>query len=107
MRGMSDDYEPDRHITEAEYRAWLEHCIPQLAAELTDLLPQEARDAGTRFEWKEIPDNGILTYDYVPPKLPDAPWTPMRNIFSRWHSGKVCYALPSGNMVHVKPGCRC
>ena len=37
----------------------------------------------------------------------EPPWTPFRNVFARWHSGKVCYALPSGNMVHVKPDCRC
>jgi hypothetical protein len=37
---------------------------------------------------------------------PIAP-TPLRSVFPRWHSGKVCYSLPSGNMVHVKPGCRC
>ena len=59
---MRDDYEPDRHITEAEYRVWLEHRIPQLAAELTDLLPQDARDAGIHFEWRKIPDNSVLTY---------------------------------------------
>jgi hypothetical protein len=32
---------------------------------------------------------------------------PLRDVFPRWHSGRVCYSLPSGNMVHVKPGCRC
>lgn len=31
----------------------------------------------------------------------------LRNVFALRHSGKVCYRLPSGNMVHVKPGCRC
>ena len=31
----------------------------------------------------------------------------LRNVFPRWHSGKVCYTLPSGSMVHVKPGCQC
>lgn len=30
-----------------------------------------------------------------------------RNVFPRWHSGKLCYWLPSGNVVHVKPDCRC
>ena len=51
----------------------------------------------------------ILLYDVVLPTWPDdaAPWTPFRNVFARWHSGKVCYTLPSGNMVHVKPDCRC
>jgi len=52
----------------------------------------------------------VRPYDMVLPKWPgpeDFPWTPFRNVFARWHSGKVCYALPSGNMVHVKPDCRC
>ena len=51
---------------------------------------------------------GVRGYDAVPMEWPgEPPWTPFRNVFSRWHSGKVCYTLPSGNMVHVKPDCRC
>ena len=45
----------------------------------------------------------VLAYDMGLPKWPEAPYTPMRNVFPR----KVCYTLPSGNRVHVKPGCRC
>lgn len=54
-------------------------------------------------------DNSIRAYDAVPLWWPDGMfvWTPFRNVFARWHSGKTCYTLPSGNMVHVKPGCRC
>jgi hypothetical protein len=57
-----------------------------------------------------IRNEGVLIYDMVLPKWPGpegVPWTPMRNAFARWHSGKICYTLPSGNIVHVKPDCRC
>ena len=69
-----------------------------------------------------VPVRGVYTYDgplgfppdtwvvYGGVPFPEAvtpPWTPFRNVFPRWHSGKVCYPLPSGNMVHVKPDCRC
>lgn len=49
---------------------------------------------------------GVLVYDMVLPTWPDGvyEWTPMRNVF---RGGSRCYSLPSGNMVHVKPGCRC
>jgi hypothetical protein len=67
---------------------------------------------------------GLFAYDLAPgcqyPPLsvgeswtcPDCGWvrigqTPLQNVFPRWHSGNVCYTLPSGNRVHVKPGCRC
>ena len=55
------------------------------------------------------PDGGIEVFDMVLPSWlePAERWTPFRNVFARWHSGKVCYPLPSGNMVHVKPDCRC
>jgi hypothetical protein len=49
------DAEPERHITEAEYRAWLKHALPKLAEEITATLPQSARDAGIRFEWGPVP----------------------------------------------------
>lgn len=52
-------------------------------------------------------DGDVVGYDGGPVGWPDPPWTPLRNVFPRWHSGKVCYPLPSGNMVHIKPGCRC
>ena len=110
MKAMSDDYEPDRHITEAEYRAWLERQRPKLAAELTEFLPQEVRDAGMRFEW--VPDTptcsckDILVYDMVLPKWPyeEVVWTPFRDRIPR---ATRCYRLASGAWVHTKPGCRC
>ena len=58
--GMS---EPGRPITEAEYSAWLEHRLPQMAEELTALLPQEARDAGMRIEWNEAHLDQFLADD--------------------------------------------
>ena len=53
-----------------------------------------------------VRNTGILLYDMVLPKWPyDAfPWVPFRNNLPR---ASACYRLPSGNMVHVKPGCRC
>lgn len=55
-----------------------------------------------------FPPDTLVTFDAGPfPERPAFRWTPFRNVFSRWHSGKVCYTLPSGNMVHVKPECRC
>lgn len=48
---MTTPQPAERPITEAEYRAWLEKRAPEIAGELTDLLPQAARDAGLRFEW--------------------------------------------------------
>ena len=53
-----------------------------------------------------LPDGAVLTYDMVLPRWPyDAfPWTPFRDRLPR---ASACYRLPSGNMVHVKPGCRC
>ena len=45
-------------------------------------------------------------YDAVTPIWPKrATWTPMWDTCGS--PGKACYTLPSGNMVHVKPGCRC
>ena len=107
---MSSD-EESRHITEAEYRAWLERTRPLLADELTAALPQEARDAGLRFEWVSdrphcLPGcERIDGHDGRDPGACMGPWsTPL------WPSGTSpawCYRLASGAMVHVKPGCRC
>lgn len=123
---MSGNEEPGRHITETEYREWLERARPRLAAELTAALPQEARDAGMRIEWKsdqeadEVRDvagyvlsnavraaAGVIGFPVLPCWPDGTPWAPFRNVFPRWRSGKACYPLPSGNMVHIKPGCRC
>ena len=55
-----------------------------------------------------FPPDTFVVYNAGPfPEVPAFTWTPFRNVFPRWHSGKVCYTLPSGNMVHVKPDCRC
>jgi hypothetical protein len=53
-----------------------------------------------------LAQTGVFIYDMVPPKWPDdaVPWTPYRNRLPR---ASQCYSLPSGNKVHVKPGCRC
>jgi len=50
--------------------------------------------------------SGVLVYDMVLPKWPEAAeyWTPFRDRIPR---AAKCYPLPSGNMVHVKPDCRC
>lgn len=50
-------------------------------------------------------NTGVRVYDAKPLRWPDSMFvrTPMRNAFRR----ADCYTLPSGNMVHVKPGCRC
>ena len=49
-------------------------------------------------------DGHVSEFDLTQPARLIYP-APLRNVFPRWHSGKVCYTLPSGNMVHVKPGC--
>ena len=51
-------------------------------------------------------ETGILIYDMDLPTWPDdtVTWTPMRDRIPR---ASKCYTLPSGNRVHVKPGCRC
>ena len=80
----------ERHITEAEYRAWLEHQRPRLADQITALLPQEARDAGMRFEW-----------DTDQPDIQPGQWR---------YPGEVrppCYRTASGMPVHFTPSCRC
>ena len=48
----------------------------------------------------------VLAYDMVLPTWPDdvVTWTPLRDLLPR---ASRCYTLPSGNRVHVKPGCRC
>ena len=48
-------------------------------------------------------NTGIRLYDDLP-QWPRAPYAPMRNLLRP--AGR-CYTLPSGNKVHVKPGCRC
>ena len=51
-------------------------------------------------------DGRVSDYDLTQPARLIYPRT-LRNVFPRWHSGNICYVLPSGSMVHVKPGCRC
>jgi hypothetical protein len=99
----------ERPLTDAEYRAWTERRMRELAAEFSDGLPQEARDAGMRVEWapgaEPLAQAGVLVYDMVLPPWPrGALWTPLRDILPR---ASKCYGLASGAMVHVKPGCRC
>lgn len=47
---MSEDEERPP-LTEAGYAAWAEARMRQLADQFTELLPQEVRDAGWRFDW--------------------------------------------------------
>ena len=49
---MTSDRPP---LTEAEYAAWADVRMREMAGEFTELLPQEARDAGMRFEYGPIP----------------------------------------------------
>ena len=61
------DNEPDRHITEAEYRAWLERRMPLMADDLTAALPDWAQDAGMRFEFAD----DVLQGDFRAHCVPD------------------------------------
>ena len=45
---MDSDRPP---LTEAEYAVWAEAKARQMADQFTEMLPQEARDAGIRFEF--------------------------------------------------------
>lgn len=88
--------EPDgevRHITEAEYRDWLERAMPMLAVELTAALPQDVQDAGLHFEW--------TADEPQPPRQ-----QPVFYLYCDWRASG-CYRLADGAWVHVKPGCRC
>lgn len=53
-----------------------------------------------------LAQTGVLLYDMVLPAWPGdaAPWAPFRNRIPR---ATKCYAMASGAMVHVRPGCRC
>jgi hypothetical protein len=106
----SDEKGSARHISTAEYMAWLERARPLLAEELTAALPQEARDAGLRFEW--VPERphclpGCDRIDGHDGRDPGACMGPGGILWPAGATPAWCYRLTSGAMVHVKPDCRC
>lgn len=113
LRSGPDDAPENRPLTEAEYRAWADHRMRELADEFSGGLLQVAGDTGNRFEFEWLPGGPALAEDGAIvddlgiiggfPKLPYGEWHPY---IDRLRSPK-CYRLASGSMVHVKPGCRC
>ena len=78
------------------------------AAENEDWCGECGQATGTRKGWDSVPGDRLDTA----PRFDPQPFTPFRNLFP---SPPVtphgpfgdCYQMPSGPMVHVRPGCRC
>ena len=70
----------------------------------------ECGRSGPRKTWDLVPGDRI---DSAPRHVPQ-PFTPFRNLLPRSAARHdppgpfgSCYAMASGTMVHVRPGCRC